>query len=574
MFKFTRYFFVVFLITTVIPLVLMFVWNKHQIEKVVAEKEQHFTKIVLSQLQITSKQYLKLREAALIDQLQNISNSTASLNELRDSLGVTDVQLLNRSRVSNSKSYYEVNKNKSSGQLELDAVLIIPFSLHNKTGIKVVEQVNASQLHPPGPFIMEIYAGKKTDKSSLIASIGDPFFNSNHEFPPGPPHHRPNNFMPGPPFPNERDHFRFRPPPMENNGFMHIPPAARNLKIITTNNTNNKINLTDNNGKIVASIVIKHIRHAKPFDMKDPIENGFGLIILLAGASLSVLIGYYINKNFINPMLILSNASKKIQKGDLSFELQTPTKDAQILNTFSNFNEMIKGLKEKDELRKNFITNLTHDLRTPLIAQERSLELIAGEFEALGIKDAHALAKGIQKNNQHLLRMVNLILESYRFDSEELKLHISNINILELINECFDNLTPLSSEKNIQLINNISEKLPPINGDLTCFKRIFVNLISNSIENINPDGKVEISAVEENNHIKIFVTDDGPGIADADIKHIFERYYTGKSDERKIGSGLGLYVCKKLISMHKGQISVESKKGSYTKFVITIPMSV
>lgn len=164
-----------------------------------------------------------------------------------------------------------------------------------------------------------------------------------------------------------------------------------------------------------------------------------------------------------------------------------------------------------------------------------------------------------------------MILESYQFDSARLNLAFSDVNIFEILNNSFEKLRPLALEKNIQLINNISEHIPLIKADATSIQRIFVNLISNAIESITQNGKIEVGLKSFDNSVEIYVEDNGPGIAKEDLLHIFDRYYSGKSYDRKLGAGLGLFVCKKLTELHNGEITVVSEIGKFTRFIIKLP---
>ena len=288
--------------------------------------------------------------------------------------------------------------------------------------------------------------------------------------------------------------------------------------------------------------------------------------------ALSLLIALYINRNFITPLMVLSEASKEVMKGNLDTHVSTNIKYAQILSTFDNFNAMVKGLKEKEKLRNSFITSLTHDLRTPLIAQERCLTFISQKFKQMKLEEEYDLAKSLEKNNKHLLRMVNIILESYQFDSQNQQLSFSSINISKIVDDCLEKLKPLLIDKNLEVTNSIPQNLPEITADAIALRRVFINLISNAVENLSQNDKIKINAVLSDSNLNITVEDNGPGIAKDDMEHIFEQYYTGKSIDRKLGSGLGLYVCKKLIELHNGEINVKSEVGKYTKFNIQLPI--
>ena len=231
---------------------------------------------------------------------------------------------------------------------------------------------------------------------------------------------------------------------------------------------------------------------------------------------------------------------------------------------------MILNLQTKEKLRESFISNLTHDLRTPLVSQSQSLEFISQKFKEIGLTNEYELAESLAKNNEHLLKMVNLILDSYSFDPEKLKLSIEKADLYEIIEDCKEQLKPLLAEKNIEFVNNIYKGGTLIEADLFQIKRVFINLLSNAIDNTSGENKyIKAAARFEDEEVLITIEDNGNGIAKEDLKFIFDRYYSGKSLERKLGSG----VCQKLIDMHNGQITVESEINKYTKFIITLPLS-
>lgn len=558
MFKFARYFFSVFLITTVIPLILMFFWTHRQMDHMNREQDLHILDIGVKQLKTTIDGYLRLQGSYMMEKTQDLQVENLSLSQIKNLLKIDNIEKLYGKVGSKFISYYELVTDKETQKSDLYSVIILPSRIHQNYGLKILKKVDYSLLRPAGPFNVAVYAGDKVGRDSLITIVNDPFMHPHMDFP--------THNISRPKIPEHE-----MPPPksfLELRGKHFHRPSD-----FAPNKSNNKMNVKifDNNGKTAATLVITSMMHPKPMEPQKPVEKQLGLIILFAGSILSLSTGFYINKNFVKPLLELSNASKKVQEGDLSFELKTNIRQEQIVNTFNNFNLMIKGLNEKNELRKSFVTSLTHDLRTPLIAQERSLEFISKKFQDLGSQDDYELAKSLEKNNKHLLRMVNLILESYQFDSARLKIVFSDVNVSEILNNSFEKLRPLASEKNIQLINSITEDFPLIKADSTSLKRIFVNLISNAIESIAQNGKIEVGSKSLDNRIELYVEDNGPGIAKEDLSHVFDRYYTGKSYERKLGSGLGLYVCKKLVEIHKGEILAESETGKFTRFTIKLP---
>lgn len=502
---------------------------------------QHLAEIGVRHLNSSIEQYLKISECSILEKFQNVNLSNFSESELRKVFKNDKVEFIYNQNISKISSGYQkiVEPDKKE---EIFSVFVVPIKNSQIKGIKIFQKVDFNELNLKGPFLVEVYSGDKISENSFVATVKDKSV----------------------PKPNELKNpflkYFFGMPQGKLDEEKGIPKDRKiKFKIVK---------LLDNKDNTVATLLIKTGGRFNYLEPPRVLENALGLFIIFAGSALSLIIAAYVNKNFINPMVELSEASKEVQKGNLSIELATRLKHKQIISTFDNFNDMIKGLKEKEELRSSFITSLTHDLRTPLIAQERSLALISNRFKETGQMDEYELAKNIEKNSLHLLRMVNLILESYQFDLQKQNLVCSDINLKELIDDCYEKIKQLVIDKNISFINSVPSDFSLLKADKMAMNRIFINLISNAVENISENDKIEINAEFSEKLIKITVEDNGPGIAPEDLSHIFDRYYTGKSLDRKIGSGLGLYVCKKLIDMHNGEITAESELDKYTRFII------
>ena len=196
--------------------------------------------------------------------------------------------------------------------------------------------------------------------------------------------------------------------------------------------------------------------------------------------------------------------------------------------------------------------------------------MISNKFRELNLKEEIDLTQSLENNANHLLRMVNLILESYQFNLKKEDLQLEIADIAALVNESLTKIKPLADEKQIILENLIKPGEVLIKIDKTCFERIIINLAANSIENLKNNGKISISNESTSKEHRIIFEDNGNGIAKEDIEHIFDRYFSSKSYNRKIGSGLGLDVCKKLAEILDGKIDIQSKTGKFTRFIITL----
>lgn len=601
MLKFSKYFFVLFLAVTVLPMAFMFCWNHHEISKFAQAKEEFMLDNGTKQLEFFAQEYLQDREQFIVRTVKDLSPNNVSIEQYKNIFDADNIYLIKsdiksknnflnikREDLKKNSSYYDiVYKNNTPS---LVAVVIVPLDKAGKKALVVADKVSVDEFNYNGPFDLELYEGNKIQSNKLIGMQTKPFLHKTRKYIPpakkllsGPQRikehpmiHPEDPFMP----PHMRDDFKpgFNPEkmppypgPFERVDKKHQNSFEKDMPYIDRSNSFKTLELKNNSDKTIATLLLR-----SKISFKRPIvnieEQQLSFVILLTGIIFSLITGAYIKLNFINPFLLLAAASKKIKNGDLSCKIATTVKHPESKETIKTFNDMIDGLVEKNELRKNFVTNLTHDLRTPLLAQERAIELIINEFESLKLTEQTNLAKGLDKNNKHLLRMVNFILEAYRFDSDEIKIQKTDVDLHNLVDQCCAQLHSLALDKNITLLNDIPDSFGFIKTDKDCLKRVFLNLMANAIDNISNNCEVKIEAQKCDDFIKINVIDNGTGISEKDIAYIFDRFYTGKSDERKIGSGLGLFVCKKLVELLGGEISVESQVNKFTKFIIKLPL--
>lgn len=272
----------------------------------------------------------------------------------------------------------------------------------------------------------------------------------------------------------------------------------------------------------------------------------------------------YLNKNFISPLEQIQNNLKDIKDGKLDVSFCANSENKQVNETFSTLNDMVFGLKQRNKLQDEFIQKLSHDLRAPLVAQERAIQILKEEFEN------HELLDGMLENSQEYIKMINIVMQA--FHNNEVKIEKTEFNFYQVINTISQNLKPLADKKNIEIINEIDKKFV-LFADYISILRIFGNLISNAIENISFDKKIKISAKKSLNEAILIVEDNGSGIEEEKISTIFDKYYSGRKGD-KIVSGLGLHIVKELVEKNLGNIKLESKSGSYTKFIVTLPLGV
>ena len=228
-------------------------------------------------------------------------------------------------------------------------------------------------------------------------------------------------------------------------------------------------------------------------------------------------------------------------------------------------------LEEQEERQNEFFAALTHDLRTPLLAEKRALLSIKEMSPIQWPFQLPSLLNSLISNNGHLINLVNRLLEKFHLESVSLPQGNKDwVMPYYLVEDCFEVLAPLAKEKKITLLLH-----PPLEHQEICvnpteMKRVLTNLIGNAIE-YDPMGTVvEVTIATKNDAIEIIISDNGSGIASEKLPYIFERYYSG-NQKYKVGSGLGLNVCKNIIENYAGTIRVETAENIGTVFYITFP---
>lgn len=230
--------------------------------------------------------------------------------------------------------------------------------------------------------------------------------------------------------------------------------------------------------------------------------------------------------------------------------------------------------------REDFVSRLTHDLRTPLVAADRMLSLFEQEtFCKISPEMKQAIAVMI-RSNQNLMQMVNTLLEVSRFEAGKKTLNDEICHLPKIIKEVVSELNPLASEKNLTLkidtsqLDQQEETAGVVMGDPLELRRVFNNLIGNAIK-FTDTGGIEIRILEKSANsqdkgwVIVEVEDTGYGIAPEDQTSIFERFRQGRN--KRSGSGLGLHLSSRIVEAHGGKIVLTSQPGQGSIFTVTLP---
>ncbi len=222
--------------------------------------------------------------------------------------------------------------------------------------------------------------------------------------------------------------------------------------------------------------------------------------------------------------------------------------------------------KEAERLREDFVSTLTHDLRTPLLAAIQTIDFfLDGTLGDTSERQKDMLTM-MKQNNQQMLELVNVLLEVYRYEARQQKLLMGEFSLNELIEGVVSELQPLALKKEQQLSFNPDWELPTVFGDKQAIRRVLVNLTANAINYTPAQGHIRIHTSQNEGRVVVSVEDNGRGIPPKDLAQLFERFAQGTSRHRTTGTGLGLYLSRQIMEAHGGRIWAQSDVGKGSIF--------
>ncbi|TQD23932.1 PAS domain-containing sensor histidine kinase [Methanolobus vulcani] len=231
-------------------------------------------------------------------------------------------------------------------------------------------------------------------------------------------------------------------------------------------------------------------------------------------------------------------------------------------------------LKSLDRMKDEFISNLRHELKTPLIPIKGYSELMyEGALGELSQKQKDAVEK-MMFSSERLRRLIDSLLYVSITEGGSVEYTFLPLRISEVIDSALYNRDSEIKRKKHFVEKSVSSDIPLIKGDLNYLEEVFINLIDNSIKFMHDGGKITITGVlQGDNTIHVMIADEGIGVSEENLPNIFNRFYQvdGSSTRKYGGNGLGLYICKKIIEAHNGSIWAESKEGSGTTIHVLLP---
>jgi len=289
----------------------------------------------------------------------------------------------------------------------------------------------------------------------------------------------------------------------------------------------------------------------------------------LLAVGIALLLTFVLSRRILAPVKALTQAARQLGKGDFSQRVNSSDK-GEVGELAQSFNSMANDLERAEQLRRNMVADVAHELRTPLSNLRGYLEAIRDGVKKPDADTIHSLGEEATL----LSRLVDDLQELSLAEAGELKLNCQVGDITELIKQTVPVVRSQAAAKGVSVSVDLPGKLPAVDIDSHRISQVLYNLLENAVAHTNQGDSITVAARQQDNQVKISVVDTGEGIPAEDLANIFERFYrVDKSRTRATGgSGLGLTIAKRLVEAHGGNIEVNSKPGKGSSFTFTLPV--
>jgi two-component system OmpR family sensor kinase len=291
------------------------------------------------------------------------------------------------------------------------------------------------------------------------------------------------------------------------------------------------------------------------------------------GLTIALLLSLLISRSVARPLQHMSLAAHRLAHGD--FSQRVPERGPHEVRALArSFNNMASRVSFVQQAQRDFLANVSHDLRTPLTSIQGFSQAIT-DGVASDPESAQRAAAIIHDEAARLNRMVESLLDLARIEAGKLDMLRHAVQLGDLLRAVGDSLSVKAQENQLNMELRIPPDLPRIAGDGDRLAQVFTNLLDNAIKHTPPGGRVLLQAQTNHEGIDVTVADTGEGIPSEDLSRVFERFYqVDKSRDRsqRHGTGLGLAITRQIVEAHGGTIRVDSEVGQGTVFTIWLPL--
>lgn len=302
-----------------------------------------------------------------------------------------------------------------------------------------------------------------------------------------------------------------------------------------------------------------------PFPLLAPVISP--LVALLASTIIGTSVAVLAGERVLKPLNGLIHATKVVSKGDFSVRVEEAEGESEVAELLRNFNRMVEELGSIEMLRNDFINDFSHEIKTPIVSIRGFARQLEDEDLPAGKRKEYAAI--IVRESERLSRMAANILLLARFENQQIVTGTEEFELDEQLRNCVILLEKEWSGRGIDMDLDLEPLRIRANEEM--LSHVWINLLDNAIKYSRGSGTVWLSCGLAGGEARVSVRDEGPGMGEATVRHIFEKFYQGDRSHADKGNGLGLPIARRIVELCGGTIDVESEEGRGSTFIVRLP---
>ena len=325
---------------------------------------------------------------------------------------------------------------------------------------------------------------------------------------------------------------------------------------------------------LILSLVLSALVRNGVIFLRDPNKYmwfGFAFrdVLLLVLVSIGMFISVFsVSRSTTQPIRKVTDAMKQVAAGDFDMQVSLRQENVEEFGALQNgFNMMVRDLKGNAYLRQNFMSNVSHELKTPLSIINGYARLM--EEGGLSDEESREYAGYISRESSRLIKLTSDMLRLSKMDGAGVEPDCTEFDLGEQIRSAILLLEPQWSEKGIDVSVDLCEM--KYRGDADLLSQVWLNLIGNAVKYTQNGGKIEVRLTAAGDGVSVLVSDNGAGMTQDTMDHMFEMFYQGDESHKREGSGLGLAIVKRIVELHGGSVTAASSPGAGSAFTVKLP---
>ena len=295
------------------------------------------------------------------------------------------------------------------------------------------------------------------------------------------------------------------------------------------------------------------------------------IVVFIVSILFIYAVGFYFSRKALAPMKQMTERAKQISASHLDLRLNINKNNDELTELAETFNEMLNRLEKSFDAQKHFVSTISHELRTPLSAIITELELSIDKERK--VEDYRVAIQNTLKDTRRLVQLSNSLLDLAKANYDRSEISFKTLRIDEVLLDARQQVQRTTDDYKIDIYfeDDIEDETHiSVNGNEYLLRLAFSNLFDNGCK-FSEDKKCIVALSCDSSNVKLQFSDNGIGISEGNLKHIYEPFYRGRNKDYAEGNGIGLSLTQKIILLHKGEIMVSSKESSGTTFTILLP---